>query len=274
MATQPIHPTRVCRKCGIEKPATLEFFFRNLRNGGLLAPCKECRKVGRRETYRRTITEPRLAAREKWPEGCKRCRSCGQVKATVEFYAAAECLLGVRPECKKCTVRFQSNSYFQRLGRQSLRRTTPYAEGEKKRCGRCHQFKLATVEFFPEDRSAGGRSSWCRTCKAEYHATYIKYLPHSRASRRAAKVNRNARLRGKTGRISAATIALLREEQGQSCTYCFSKLADEHIDHFIPLARGGEHHLTNLLASCPACNQSKGAKMPWDWRPDLFRPPK
>lgn len=38
--------------------------------------------------------------------------------------------------------------------------------------------------------------------------------------------------------------------------------ANFHIDHFYPLARGGEHRVSNLVIACPTCNVRKSALMP------------
>lgn len=32
-----------------------------------------------------------------------------------------------------------------------------------------------------------------------------------------------------------------------------------HVDHMIPLSRGGDHNINNLVPSCGACNLSKHA---------------
>lgn len=51
------------------------------------------------------------------------------------------------------------------------------------------------------------------------------------------------------------------------CCYCGIKIpgTKAHIDHFIPLAKGGLHELDNLRASCRKCNQSKGGKLYEEW---------
>jgi len=37
---------------------------------------------------------------------------------------------------------------------------------------------------------------------------------------------------------------------------------DYHVDHIVPLAKGGEEfELNNLELSCPKCNLKKGAKL-------------
>jgi 5-methylcytosine-specific restriction endonuclease McrA len=46
----------------------------------------------------------------------------------------------------------------------------------------------------------------------------------------------------------------------KKCYLCGEK-DSEHIDHVIPLSRGGSHSIGNLLGACSACNLSKGAKL-------------
>ncbi len=38
---------------------------------------------------------------------------------------------------------------------------------------------------------------------------------------------------------------------------------DFHMDHIVPLAKGGEHRYRNMQPSHPACNLRKGDKFPW-----------
>ena len=45
---------------------------------------------------------------------------------------------------------------------------------------------------------------------------------------------------------------------GRPCAYC-GKPAD-HLDHVIPVSRGGSDSPTNLQALCSACNLNKGGR--------------
>ena len=48
------------------------------------------------------------------------------------------------------------------------------------------------------------------------------------------------------------------------CLYCGDPY--KHIDHFIPLSRGGKHVLDNLVPACAFCNSSKNNKVyPSEW---------
>ncbi|MFD9903142.1 HNH endonuclease [Streptomyces sp. NPDC059063] len=55
----------------------------------------------------------------------------------------------------------------------------------------------------------------------------------------------------------------LIEELGANCLYCGGPF--EHLDHFIPIAKGGAHCIENLVPACAPCNLSKSDKLPWVW---------
>lgn len=48
------------------------------------------------------------------------------------------------------------------------------------------------------------------------------------------------------------------------CLYCGNK--SEHIDHIIPLSRGGKHSIGNLTGACSSCNLSKGSQFITEWK--------
>ena len=50
------------------------------------------------------------------------------------------------------------------------------------------------------------------------------------------------------------------KRDGYRCVYCgaHGKDCELQVDHRVPLSKGGSNHVSNLLASCRKCNQSKG----------------
>ena len=48
------------------------------------------------------------------------------------------------------------------------------------------------------------------------------------------------------------------------CFYCGEE--SKHIDHIVPLSRGGRHSIGNLIQACASCNLSKGNKFITEWR--------
>lgn len=48
------------------------------------------------------------------------------------------------------------------------------------------------------------------------------------------------------------------------CYWCNNKLIknDIHLDHYLPLSKGGRHTISNLVLACSSCNLSKSSKDP------------
>ena len=75
---------------------------------------------------------------------------------------------------------------------------------------------------------------------------------------------RRARKLAARGTCSAAQAALRIEVYGGICAYC-KKAPHAHLDHVIPLVRGGSNWPSNFRPSCQRCNQSKGSKLLSEW---------
>lgn len=56
------------------------------------------------------------------------------------------------------------------------------------------------------------------------------------------------------------------ERDGFTCAYCGVEPSKIHLDHIVPISRGGANNSENLTVSCSACNLSKGARTPEEWR--------
>lgn len=55
------------------------------------------------------------------------------------------------------------------------------------------------------------------------------------------------------------------ERDNFTCQYCGKIPPSLDCDHVIPLSRGGESKMENLVAACPSCNRSKNARTPEEW---------
>jgi 5-methylcytosine-specific restriction endonuclease McrA len=77
---------------------------------------------------------------------------------------------------------------------------------------------------------------------------------------------KHAKRRDAVGEFSSSDIELMLRQQKEKCYWCGKPLNGEyHVDHRIPLSKGGKNDPSNIVISCPHCNLSKGAKMPWEW---------
>jgi 5-methylcytosine-specific restriction endonuclease McrA len=67
-------------------------------------------------------------------------------------------------------------------------------------------------------------------------------------------------------RHTQAEIDRIVAQQRGRCWWCGKKLpAKYHVDHRIPVSKGGSRDLNNLVAACIPCNLSKHARMPWEF---------
>jgi len=55
-----------------------------------------------------------------------------------------------------------------------------------------------------------------------------------------------------------------KEDRNVRCYLCGSIIAlgDRHVDHIMPLSRGGQHRPSNLAVACSKCNMKKRDKLP------------
>jgi 5-methylcytosine-specific restriction endonuclease McrA len=112
--------------------------------------------------------------------------------------------------------------------------------------------KSSRVLLTPEEKRirarAALRAHW-RANRQEYRTRTNNYL---------------ARKRGAEGAHTADDIDALLKNQGFKCFWCSADIADgkHHVDHLIPLIKGGSNWPENLVGACSPCNRSKGAKMP------------
>ena len=93
----------------------------------------------------------------------------------------------------------------------------------------------------------------------KYHRMHPESHRASEAKRRAQK--HNAVIKD-TSMIKA--IYYIAQNKAKICCYLCGKLIPKgyrHVDHVIPLSKGGEHKPSNLAVACDTCNTRKGAKM-------------
>ena len=69
------------------------------------------------------------------------------------------------------------------------------------------------------------------------------------------------------GTLSLDIRVKLFESQNGCCVGCSCAIDDSaHLDHIVPISRGGINTDDNVQLLCPTCNLSKGAKTMEEWR--------
>jgi 5-methylcytosine-specific restriction endonuclease McrA len=114
---------------------------------------------------------------------------------------------------------------------------------------------LATCKVWYE-KNKDRMSEFNRQWKKDNPELVIEYSARRRAVKKNATVEK----------ISAEMLASLLLKQKGCCAYCRKELDEsKHLDHKVPLSRGGEHSMRNLAWACQTCNLSKGTKTPEEW---------
>lgn len=69
------------------------------------------------------------------------------------------------------------------------------------------------------------------------------------------------------GDVTKQEIQALIIKSKNICYYCGIILNNNmHVDHYIPLSKGGLHTISNLVISCKDCNLRKANKMPQEFK--------
>lgn len=87
---------------------------------------------------------------------------------------------------------------------------------------------------------------------------------------KAKAVSHNNR-RKAVGKISIDQINAAINKQNNKCTYCKGDFSEVgmHIDHYVPISKGGWNLICNIQCLCPTCNLKKGAKDPKEFEGEM-----
>lgn len=133
-----------------------------------------------------------------------------------------------------------------------------YASNRHDVLSRVSAYRLKNAEKISLRRSAVYLEK--RDYFLEKSRQWAKSNPEARLAHGA---NRRARNRNSAGTHSPSDIASLMSLQKGRCAVCHCGIRiRRHVDHVIPLSRGGRNDKQNLQLLCPTCNMSKHAKDP------------
>jgi 5-methylcytosine-specific restriction endonuclease McrA len=76
--------------------------------------------------------------------------------------------------------------------------------------------------------------------------------------------NRRALRAAAKGTHDESDIQALFKLQNGRCAYCGKRIKTYHVDHILPLSKGGTNEPRNLQLTCGKCNLTKGARHPLD----------
>jgi 5-methylcytosine-specific restriction endonuclease McrA len=173
---------------------------------------------------------------------CPSCRTPQRVCACGKEYRSTslKCFrcLATERECTSCGKEFK---------------------GTYQKCASCRTpwRTCACGKRFKASRKRCPGCVWADLPVTVRRALWIARNNQRRARKKAAEV---------VGPVPASVYSAIRAES--ACVYCGSDQV-AHVDHIVPLSRGGQEHEDNLVPACQSCNNSKYNKLLDEW--DLER---
>lgn len=117
----------------------------------------------------------------------------------------------------------------------------------------------------PDKVRAWARNSYARNPEARKAKVREYQKAHPEETRRTKTINGNKRrLKKDAGHVPVWVVRELFALFNNLCAYCKAAPA-QHVDHIMPLSKGGEHIPTNIAPACAHCNLTKSARLPLEF---------
>lgn len=171
----------------------------------------------------------------------KQCSKCGKVKAIEHFYKLTSSPSGLQSRCKECC-----KSHYEENKEYLLKQHYTWIDNNRDR----HN----------ENRK---KAYWKNPEKYRNYAKELYNTIAGKINNRVKQHKRRARKNSAQGTHTRKDIENIYKRQNGRCYWCGIPVENKyHIDHVIPLSRGGSDSPENLVVSCPTCNQKKYNKLP------------
>lgn len=171
----------------------------------------------------------------------KKCNCCDISKELSEFHKRKDTKDGYRKECKECRNTKAKESY-----RINPEKKVKYRErNAEKIANRMFEYYNANKDNILTQQKMYRASQQGKAISQKVEAQRYLQVKSTR-----------------DGSITSETLEMLYEAQNGECYICGCDLTqlkrrNQHLDHIIPLSKGGKHILENVAWSCSTCNFNK-----------------
>ena len=175
----------------------------------------------------------------------KVCGSCKQELPTDHFHVRNASVDGLCSKCKTCSAIYLKKYREKNLESLNAKKRA-YAQEHRAEAAERHK-------------------KWRHENKEHYNKKQAEWARNHPEWKRCLTRKRYALLKNSSGSHSADQIQRIYARQNNQCNYCGKGLEKGHVDHIIPITRGGTNYAANLQILCVSCNTSKSNKMPWEY---------
>lgn len=207
-------------------------------------------------------------------DGQKHCPRCDTTKPVDDFYRSKRYTSGYRSHCKACCLAVNTEIAQRDLSKGRVRSKRWYEknpEHAQALSRRKHENRTEAQKAARRERDGAWKTVWRNAHRDESREAVRKatkawrerHPDRAAASYKLSAQNRRAAKRGEPGITAGQWIGVV-EVFGGVCAYC-RRERKVGIDHFVPLARGGRHAISNAVPACRSCNSSKRHSDPFEW---------
>jgi len=202
----------------------------------------------------------------------KTCNKCSQTKPVEAFGKNKNHKSGLQYLCKSCVndrVKAYRKLNSEKVAAYSrkYRQADPQKFAAKTKAWRTENPEA--VAIYKQVYRANNLAKIAATAKIWHEKNFVKTSLDNKAwhlanpNYRVLSTQKRRALKRRNGvfRVTQSELDMLRT---MPCAYCGAP--SEHIDHVIPISRGGTHGIGNLVGACAPCNLSKGKKFIMEWR--------
>lgn len=254
--------TKTCTKCGETWPATTEFFSKAKRGKyGLRAVCKMCRKEeckiyreANREKMAAYWKQYRLDHLEKYTLYGEQWRENNKDKIKDE---CRNWYIKNREHCLNAHREWKKNNQ-EKMKAQNKQYCAKNAEKIALTNKRWYQNNIDRVRLTSRARYERNKERYSETSRKWRKKNPEKCLEICKRRRTLKK--------GIPYRLSIQQWQEIKNKFNNKCAYC-GKEKPLTQEHFIPVVKGGEYSINNILPVCKSCNCSKGKQDFFEWYP-------
>lgn len=242
-----------CKECGVSFPVDA-FPKAGNKGTGRRARCYPCHAAYERALHLQKAAgagapyKPRVRADP--ASGFRLCRTC-EVSKPAEQFAKGQ------RECRDCRASRGARYRAENADKEAERHRRYHFENRETLLPKFRALQRARYYRDPERARQERRDYWNRLTVEERRAV----LHRQQESRYRSWARRRAlKLGSRIARISRRRVI---ERDGSTCYLCLRTLTSRqvHLDHVVPLARGGSHTEDNLRVACGPCNRRKSDRL-------------
>lgn len=234
-----------CNKCGVEKPSTVEYFYkRNNSKDGLRNDCKECGSKKSKQYYeenKETILE------------------------NVHQYRLSN-LDSIKEYKKKRYVEnIDKIREYREQNKESIRtkRKIYNVKNSKHNIEYCRQYRMENADQMKEYAKDYEKNRRVKDVE-RIKVMFKKWMIKNKDKVQTYQQNRRSREANVLSTLTVREWKHTIQVFDNKCCYCGEETFLTQ-DHFIPLIKGGDYTQSNIVPCCKRCNSSKKDKDFQEW---------